>query len=281
MTKAILAYIPGLHQGYFNFFKKHFDAEVLYILGLDIISGFRNLIKDIRAIEPKYIKLAIQSWEIFSRVEIIDLSGLKSLANSELILIVPDEDECRDLAQNYFSHDFIKQNVIFERIFLRWDRTQSLVNMDVKAKAVISSDEFNVRIMGMAEAESNKSIDWWRQIGAIAVRSKEIIFVAHNVPATSCHVLHLFGDPRSNFTKGKFFEISLFDHAEPLIVARAARGSFSLSGADLYLTTFPCPVCAKLIAHTGIKRLFYREGYSVLDGEEVLRKNNIEIILVN
>lgn len=86
------------------------------------------------------------------------------------------------------------------------------------------------------------------------------------------------GDPRAIFNKGVHIELSSYLHAEAHVIAEAARRGIATEGADLYVTTFPCPVCAKLLAATGIARLYYRDGYSVLDGEEVLLGAGIEIV---
>ena len=48
----------------------------------------------------------------------------------------------------------------------------------------------------------------------------------------------------------------------------------------MYVTTFPCPTCAKLIAYSGIKKLYAGGGYAVLDGELVLKAKGVKIIFV-
>ena len=51
MNKIILAYIPVLHQGYWQFFKKHADeVETLAVFGQELIDQFNPLTKDIRAL---------------------------------------------------------------------------------------------------------------------------------------------------------------------------------------------------------------------------------------
>ena len=70
-------------------------------------------------------------------------------------------------------------------------------------------------------------------------------------------------------------------HAEAAVVAGAARDGISLAGADLYTTTFPCPACARLAAGAGFRRCFFAGGYSVLDGEEVLRAAGVRLIWVD
>jgi len=53
-----------------------------------------------------------------------------------------------------------------------------------------------------------------------------------------------------------------------------------LSGADFYVTVFPCPDCTKLIAFSGVKRLFFKGGHASLDGVDILKAKGVEIIKV-
>jgi len=48
----------------------------------------------------------------------------------------------------------------------------------------------------------------------------------------------------------------------------------------MYVTHFPCPVCAKLIALSGIKKIIYSKGSSVFDGERVMKSRGVEIIKI-
>ena len=88
------------------------------------------------------------------------------------------------------------------------------------------------------------------------------------------------GDPRANFYKGVGLELSTATHAEARLIAQAACDGDATRGAVLYVTDFPCPPCAKLIAAAGIERLYYREGYAVLDGQDVLEGAGVEIVRV-
>jgi dCMP deaminase len=49
----------------------------------------------------------------------------------------------------------------------------------------------------------------------------------------------------------------------------------------MYVTTFPCPPCAKMIAFSGVKKLYYAGGYGVLDGEAIMKSKGVEIIFVD
>ena len=86
------------------------------------------------------------------------------------------------------------------------------------------------------------------------------------------------GDPRSNFFKGVGYDLSTATHAEARLIADAAREGRATAGAELYVTDFPCPTCAKLIAAAGVAKLWFREGYAVLDGQDVLEAAGVEIL---
>jgi dCMP deaminase len=50
-------------------------------------------------------------------------------------------------------------------------------------------------------------------------------------------------------------------HAEANAIIQAARNGTSIDKADIYITASPCWNCFKLIANSGIKRIFYLEFY--------------------
>jgi len=50
-------------------------------------------------------------------------------------------------------------------------------------------------------------------------------------------------------------------HAEMAAISTAARLGISLEGANLYVTTFPCHICARHIVSSGIRNVFYIEPY--------------------
>ena len=51
-------------------------------------------------------------------------------------------------------------------------------------------------------------------------------------------------------------------------------------GSSVYVTTFPCINCARLLAEAGVKKVYYRDGYSRLDAETILKDKKVEIVLV-
>ena len=62
-----------------------------------------------------------------------------------------------------------------------------------------------------------------------------------------------------------------------MAIAKAAQMGVSLEGSTIYVTTFPCPVCAKLIVYSGIERVVFSEGYAILDAQDILNSYSITI----
>jgi dCMP deaminase len=276
MKKILLAYVPVLHEGYHLFFERHRHDAELYILGSDVISDFSHLVKEIRQLDPTLIASAIRSWDIFCRVEIADKKVLERLAQTEGVFVMPKEDVMIALRERYFE----RREAMFDPVFLRWDKYNSVTLSEIVQDACISSNDLHECIKKVAEEELQKSSDWWRRVGCVVFRGTEIVIAQHNRHLPSEHTPYINGDPRNNFHKGMHADLGTSIHAEALTVAQAAKAGVSLLGCDMYVTTFPCPPCAKLVASAGIKRLFFRSGYGVLDGESVLRSFGVEIVRV-
>lgn len=261
--RTLVAYVPVLHEGYRRFFEKYKGQKELYIFGPEITKEFNWLRKDIRALDPHVMQQAIEALGIFKKVSILDTKNFKQIKG---VVVMPDEDISRTLAKRYFK------NAKFDPIFLRWDKTNSVLE-----KKIIPHRNVLMRRLFKEAAESS---DMWRRVGAAILKGKKIILLAHNrhLPSDQSHYVH--GDPRNNFHKGDHIEISTAFHAEASLIAEAAKRGVKLSGLDMYVSTFPCPPCAKLIAHSGIKTLYYAEGYSVLDGEEILKGAGVRLVFV-
>ncbi|MFH0968930.1 MAG: deaminase [Patescibacteria group bacterium] len=273
---AVLVYIPVIHEGYRRFFDKHKKNSDLYIFGKDLIKRFGHLYKDIRALDPSLIKKSIENWKFFENIFITGKKELKKIGEAKKI-IMPDEDIMHELASDYFPG----KKIIFDSVFLRWDKHNSIKENPVKPDKEVSREEFDRKIIRLAAKESEKSSDWWRRVGSVIVKGGKVIIAVHNQHLPSAHTPYVNGDPRNNFHKGDHVEISTSFHSEAAAIAEAARKGISLEGASMYVSTFPCPPCAKVIAHSGIKKLYYAGGYGVLDGEDILKGKGVEIILVD
>ena len=268
----LIAFFPVLHKGYLELFKKYPDE--LGILGLDVIADYTALTRDLRIIDPAELKYAIEGLRIFPRVRVLSKDDLVALGSSNVNIVMPDEDVSRDLAAKYFG-DRIK----FESVAIRnrWDKQFVDKENVVAPHRVVSTTEADLEFMQQATDEATKSEDWWRQVGTIIVKAGQIIASGHNKHLPSDYTLSTYGDPRSNVDAGQRLDISTAIHSEVGIIARAAKQGLSLDGTSAYVTTFPCPNCARLLAEAGIKKVYYQKGYSLLDAEDILKAYGGEI----
>ncbi len=276
MKTALVAYIPVLHEGYRALFSRHPEARELFLFGPDVISLFEHLVKDIRKLDPSLTQKAVASWGMFDRVSILDATTIKELQEQKVSLICSNDDLTQELVQKYFSNNPLS----FDNIFLRWDKKTAVEPVAVSPDVTISTDDFDRQMMDAGRKEGEQSRDWWRRMGAIAVRNGNVLLKTHNTYVPSEQIAYDEGDPRGNFKSGINLESSLAIHAESRLISLAAKEGVSLRGASVYVDTFPCPPCAKALAYSGIKKLFYRIGYKVLDGERILKSQGIEIVFV-
>lgn len=281
----VISYIPALHRGYVDFFKKY-SGSALYVLSTDFVRETPRMDRDIRALTPEEVKASVVALNIFSTVEILDEKNIKTFLTNEAMpggatIILPDDEVSRQFVEGHLkdaSNAGLK--IEFVPAFLRWDRKISTTEFVVPPDRTISESEFDREIMAQASEEAKKSPDWWRQIGAVLIRDKKPILIAHNEVLPSEYTLNTFGDPRSNFDAGEAPNIYKTIHAEQKIIAMAARSGVATEGTSLYSTTFPCPPCAKSVALAGIKELYYAKGYSLLDAEDILKAFGVKIVMV-
>ena len=273
---SVISYIPEIHKGYVDFFKKY-SGGTLYILAEDLVREVPRMERDIRALKPEEIKALLEGLKLFEKITVLDRAALPELVHNTAPIVMPDEDVNRHFATEHLAG----KKVEFVSVFLRWDKQISTKEMEVPPDRVISQSEADKELMGVALKEAEKSPDWWRRIGAVAVRDGKVLLAGFNKPMPSKdYTFGPFGDPRANFDAGVSIELAKTIHAEAAVIAEAARRGVSLDGASLYATTFPCPVCAKSIAAAGIKKLYYSKGYSLLDAEDILKAYGVEIVMV-
>lgn len=67
-------------------------------------------------------------------------------------------------------------------------------------------------------------------------------------------------------------------HAEANAIIHAARMGVSIDSAEIYTTSSPCWYCFKLIAHSGIRKIYYGEFYRDERIFEAAEKIGIELI---
>lgn len=271
-NKAIVSYVPAIHAGYMTFFGKH-PGTPIFVLGKSFIDAYPRLNRDIRALDPENAAKALRT--LGFNAHVLEIGGENALSDFSSV-VLPDEDVSRDFAERYVAKD----KVSFENIFLRWDGVFANKENEVRPDRIISRDALDREFMRAAIKEGEKSADWWRQIGSILVKDGLVLATSHIRYFPSDLALDILGTPRTTVDFGERPDLYISMHAEADIVAQAAQRGIELNGASLYASTFPCINCAFLIARSGIKHLYYAEGYSRVDAESVLTGADVEIVLV-
>jgi dCMP deaminase len=276
MSAVAVAYVPVLHEGYRRFIAEHAAGRPMYVIGPELFEEYRPLAKDIRRLDADLVAASIAAWNTCSAVAVLDVAGALTLAADDPLITLPAEDVSYQVVERFFGHCPVR----YDTTFLRWDKSRSVALLRPRHTQSVHADEAFADLHAMAEHEAHRSVDWWRQVGA-AIRFAD----GRTACATNTHLPHELsayaaGDPRSNFSKGVHLEISTAVHAEARLIADAARQGIATDEAVMYVTDFPCPPCAKLIAGAGIARLYYRTGYAVLDGNDVLENAAVEVTQV-
>jgi dCMP deaminase len=275
--KQVLLYLPVIHAGYEDFLARHSDAAEILLLGTGFRAEFPSLAKDIRALPPDRAAGYLASRGGQPPVRVVEPAGLAAALGSGT-LVLPDEEVMRELAAR---HGLDRgRTLVFDRTFLRWDRAWSTAAAPAGFDSEITIADLPRELLGTARRLAERSSDWWRQVGAVAARDRRVLACAWNRHHPTEYAPYLDGDPRDGFGRGVRSDLSTAIHAEAAVVARAAAGGIPLAGADLYTTTFPCPACARLIAEAGFARCLFAGGYSVLQGEQVLRAAGVALIRV-
>ncbi len=123
--------------------------------------------------------------------------------------------------------------------------------------------------MRMARTWAQNSYCQRRQVGALLVKNQMIISDGYNGTPSG---FENHCEDENNVSKPYVL------HAEANAITKVARSNNSSDGATLYVTASPCIECAKLIIQAGIKRVVYGETYRLMDGVELLKRANIEVI---
>jgi dCMP deaminase len=277
MSEVVVAYIPVLHEGYRRFLDAHARDRPLFLIGPELYVDYRPLAKDIRGLDAELAAVAIAAWEICSEVSVLDERSAARLAQESPRITLPDEDVSHQVVERFFT----RCEVRYDTAFLRWDKSRSVRMLVPDSAETVSADQEIADIVAAAQAQAGTSVDWWRRVGAAMRFADGTIAAAANEHNPHHLSAYAVGDPRSNFFKGVGLDLSTATHAEARLIAQAARDGVSTEGAVMYVTDFPCPPCAKLIADAGVAKLYFREGYAVLDGQDVLEAAGIEIVQVD
>ncbi len=117
--------------------------------------------------------------------------------------------------------------------------------------------------MEIADIVSKRSTCIRRNVGALIVKNKQILATGYNgAPSGLKHCMEV-GCLRDQMkiASGERHELCRGLHAEQNAIIQAAFHGVTINGAHLYCTHLPCSICIKMLINSGIKKVFYLEGY--------------------
>jgi len=273
MKKSLLLHIPVLHDGYLHLFEKYSSQiKNVFVVGESLSSKISEF-KEIRAVPSKAIAQMVASLGFPFKVKIVTEKNIKSLASEDLI--VGNDPVTSKLVRKYFP----KKKYDVEDVYLRWHEG-NVASPNPPHYDSATSAKFDIKMMEKAEEVGGESTDWWRRVGCVVVKDGKVIMKSFNAHFPENDTQYKEGDPRDFIKAGQLGFLASSAHAEQMAIALAAKKGIKLFGADMYVSTYPCPTCAKLMATAGIKRCFFRGGNSYLDVEKVFRSTGLKAILV-
>ncbi len=117
--------------------------------------------------------------------------------------------------------------------------------------------------MRIAYLVSERSTCTRRRVGCVAVRDKRILATGYNgAPSGIRHCLDI-GCLREELgvPSGERHEICRGLHAEQNVIIQAALHGVSIQGAEIFCTTQPCLICAKMLINCQVSAINFAEGY--------------------
>lgn len=264
-----------IHRGYIEILNKYPEARIA-VISDEFAKRLYKFEPDLRKLPLEKVQQALG----FLNRSITELNeeGVEDIKSEDTIILI-DDDAVSVLKENYLSN---QENVKVENGFYYHDTH----NVQIATKPTNAHDSLmyshdDVEFIHLAQKEAQKSGCFWRQTGSVIVKDNQVVFSGCNQMLPHKDECYRIGCIRDQIKPGEKPEICSAIHAEANVIAQAARKGISLEGASIYMLAFPCPMCAKLIAVSGLKKCFYTVGSSNFDGERVLEMAGVKMIKVD
>jgi dCMP deaminase len=132
--------------------------------------------------------------------------------------------------------------------------------------------DWHTYFMNIARQVATRSTCDRKHVGAVIVRARTILSTGYNGSirglAHCDEVGHLMEDGHCVRTV----------HAEANAIAQAARNGVAIDGAEIYITASPCWGCFRLLANSGIQRIYYGEFYRDVKIHDFAEEAGIELV---
>ena len=143
----------------------------------------------------------------------------------------------------------------------------------------LSWDDYFIQL---AYLVSKRSTCTRRSVGAIAIKDNRILATGYNGAPSGVPHCSTVGCMRTemNIPSGQRHEICRAVHAEQNLIIQAAKHGVSLCGADIYCTTKPCFICAKMLMNCGVRTVYYVAGYPDKLTDEMVGHSQMRLVQI-
>ena len=120
-----------------------------------------------------------------------------------------------------------------------------------------------------------------RKVGAVITLDNKIKSTGYNgSPKGLTHCSEKGGCMRQlhNIESGTRQEFCRAVQAEQNAIIQAAVDGVSIKGGTIYINTYPCSICARMIINAEIKRIVYNSDYNDALAKKLLEESNIELV---
>jgi dCMP deaminase len=143
----------------------------------------------------------------------------------------------------------------------------------IEQRFIVQRKSWHDYFMDIAKLVATRSTCDRKHVGAVIVRDRVVLTTGYNGSIS--------GTPHCNDDGHLMIDDHCVRtvHAEMNAIAQAAKNGIMIAGANLYVTARPCWNCFKVIANTGIEKIYYEEEYRPDENiTENLKYTNIKLI---
>lgn len=141
--------------------------------------------------------------------------------------------------------------------------------------------EWDEYFIEMAKLVATRSNCVSRKVGAVITVDNQIVSTGYNgAPKGLKHCVDNGGCLRklNNIASGTRQEVCRAVHAEQNAIISAAVKGVSIKGGTLYVNTYPCSICTRMLINAEIERIVYDSDYSDPLSKEMLDESKIKVL---
>ena len=133
--------------------------------------------------------------------------------------------------------------------------------------------------MDEAFKEAEKSTCLRAHVGVVFVLNNTIIAKGYNNVSGGVADCTKFGCIRDmmHIPSGERREVCRYICAEQVAITESAKMGVKLDGSTVYVTTFPCHICAKMLVNCGVKEIVYDKDYPDILSHGFLKEAGITV----